>query len=326
MRGKKLSEDFIRLVFEKRSENLSIGDIAKLLNKTKSTIQSILERNNKTSKLGRPRKTTEAVDSKIIVAIKRNRFSSNSSLGKSFHLSKETIRRRALEKGIRSRIAVVDKLTKKHKKERKQWCRGHRTTDFSNYLFTDEVSFELKDCSNAKRAFVHRRVNEKYAPSCVVPFTTQNRARLMFWGAISKYGPGPLACVEGSITADKYISILQEHLQPYLETIPLSRLLKLVFQQDNAPPHKAKKTILALQHLGVKVSTWPALSPDLNVIENVWAILKRSVRKRNPTTLPELRFAVQEEWKKIVTSSLCGRLFDSIRKRINCVLSRGGLR
>jgi hypothetical protein len=47
------------------------------------------------------------------------------------------------------------------------------------------------------------------------------------------------------------------------------------------------------------IPDWPANSPDLSVIENVWGILKGRVAKRAPKTIPELKTALQEEWDNL---------------------------
>ena len=44
---------------------------------------------------------------------------------------------------------------------------------------------------------------------------------------------------------------------------------------------------------------WPANSPDLNPIENVWRLLKYRIGKRFPRTDAEVRQFLEEEWAKL---------------------------
>ncbi len=63
---------------------------------------------------------------------------------------------------------------------------------------------------------------------------------------------------------------------------PKSRDADYIFQQDLAPAHTAKGTKRWFNDLGVTVLDWPANSPDLNPIDNLWGIVKRKMRQWRP--------------------------------------------
>ena len=48
----------------------------------------------------------------------------------------------------------------------------------------------------------------------------------------------------------------------------------LSLMQDGAPGHSAAYTIEELESRGIRLIFWPAFSPDLNPIENVWNKMK----------------------------------------------------
>ncbi len=83
-----------------------------------------------------------------------------------------------------------------------------------------------------------------------------------------------------------------------------------IFQQDLAPAHTAKGTKSWFNDHGVTVLDWPANSPDLNPIENLWGIVKRKMRDTRPNNADELKATVKETWASIPPQQ-CHKLITS---------------
>ncbi len=102
--------------------------------------------------------------------------------------------------------------------------------------------------------------------------SVQKPASLMVWGCISAYDMGSLHVLEGTMNAERYIKVLEQHMLPSRRRLFQGR--PCVFQQDNTKPHTAAITTAWLRSRRVRVLNWPACSPDLSPIENIWRIIK----------------------------------------------------
>ena len=75
--------------------------------------------------------------------------------------------------------------------------------------------------------------------------------------------------------------------------------------------------------LPVPVLNWPANSPDLNPIENLWGIVKRKMRYARLNNAEELKATIRATWA-LITPEQCHRLIDSMPRRIAAVIQAKG--
>ena len=122
---------------------------------------------------------------------------------------------------------------------------------------------------------------------------------VMVWGGISAFGKTELMLLKGRQDFQKYIQILKDHLIPFVET------KEHEFQQDNAPIHVSEATRSFLQESNTQVMDWPACSPGLNPIENVWGLLSRSVygSGRQYDSEKDLKEAIWSAWRHLMKTS-----------------------
>lgn len=146
----------------------------------------------------------------------------------------------------------------------------------------------------------------------------------MVWGAFSADGTLRLAFPSCRMNSNNYQNILEAHLLPLLHR---NKQKKLVFQQDNASIHVSTSTIGWFQRNTVEILEWPARSPDLNPIENLWGCLVRAVYKDNRqfSTVLELQTAIIEAWEDICPD-LLEKLVNSMENRLfQVACSNGGM-
>ena len=96
----------------------------------------------------------------------------------------------------------------------------------------------------------------------------------------------------------------------------------LDFQQDNAPVHTASTIKNLFLEREWEVLDWPPYSPDLNIIENLWAIVERRLAEQ--TVLWEnLDEKVHEIWNSIDLETI-QEIYDSIPDRLKAVVDSNG--
>ncbi|GFT90510.1 transposable element Tcb2 transposase [Trichonephila clavipes] len=102
----------------------------------------------------------------------------------------------------------------------------------------------------------------------------------------------------GTMTGQRYIN---EVLLPHVRLFRGAVGDKFVFIDDNATCHRTLAVQDCLDSEGIQRLVWPARSPDLNPIENVWDTLGRQVAGRSypPTNKNTLIRALTEEWDKL---------------------------
>ncbi|ROL46141.1 Transposable element Tc1 transposase [Anabarilius grahami] len=95
----------------------------------------------------------------------------------------------------------------------------------------------------------------------------------------------------------------------------------LMLQHGNARPHVARICTQFLEAENIPVLAWPAYSPDMSPIEDVWDALDRCIQQHVPVpaNIQKLRIAIEEEWTNIPQATI-NNLINSMRRR--CVALR----
>ncbi|GBL86225.1 hypothetical protein AVEN_205224-1 [Araneus ventricosus] len=112
---------------------------------------------------------------------------------------------------------------------------------------------------------------------------------------------GPLIRLETTLTDDRYLSILPDHLHSSMSIVHSDRLGQ--FQQDNATPHASRVATKWLQEHSsdFRHFHWPPKSPEMNIIEDVRDALLHAVENISlpPRTPVDLWTVLKDEWCKL---------------------------
>ena len=165
----------------------------------------------------------------------------------------------------------------------------------------------------------------------------------MVWACFTAEYMSSLVVLErtGQGTAE-YIETLTRGLFPFItkmsgssdpETINVISSSDFIFMHDNAPCHKGASVTSFLATNKIPVMNWPAQSPDLNPIENLWKEFKRQFHEqysRARTHISASKSAIQEYGEGLQLTwntqgqELARKLVESMPRRVEAVIQAKG--
>lgn len=331
---KEISLDLRKRIVDAYKSGEGYKKLSKRFNVSKTGVRSIVKKFEATKMLvnktgrGRKRKISKMLERKLVrTATKNPRVTAGtlvSDAAKSgVTISKKTVARVLHRNGLHAhRPRKTPLLKKRHLKARLDYAKGNLEKDSTHWkrvIWSDETKLELFGHRNV--AFVWRKKGEAYNPKNTIPTVKHGGGSIMLWGCFSASGTGNLVKVEGIMKKEQYEKILNENLKQSAVRMGLGR--RFVFQHDNDPKHTSLLVKNYLQKSKVKVIDWPAQSPDLNPIENLWGELKQRVHARKPSNLKELEDYAKEEWASI-PKERCFKLVQNYPKRLQEVIKQKG--
>jgi transposase len=190
--------------------------------------------------------------------------------------------------------------------------------DWNKVVFTDESYF----CLGEDYRRLWRRKGERCKEVCMR--TKKFPRKLLVFGGIAAGFRSQLVVLRhGTVDGQVYI----EHLIPESEIIPRMNAaykpFDWVLMQDGASAH-TKLTSIEYLRAQCNLMDWPSGSPDLNPIENLWAIMKSRVIELAPKTLDDLERIVKDVWNAISDQEIMNLICSMRNRLMKCVEAGGG--
>jgi transposase len=301
-------------------------NIAQELHCSENTVSLWLKRWEETRSLedaersGRPRCTSDELDQDIILHSDAHVNSNPRDIQRELelHCSARTIRRRLNEVDLHS---CVQRAEHENVRARIAFAEGYSRwaeDDWSRVMFSDETHFYL---GHHGREYVQRPPGAALDPKYTRKENERLEGKVSLWGCICAGGLGHAELYDDSFNARRYQSILQLNLVRSAHQFwPQGQWW---FQQDNASQHKAATSREWFHNHGIDLIDWPAWSPDLNPIEELWSDLKRRVYGRHPRSMNELERFIAEEWAA-TDLSFIARICRNMPHRLQAVIANKG--
>ena len=148
----------------------------------------------------------------------------------------------------------------------------------------------------------------------------------MVWGMIMPNGLVAIKIMEGRQNSEKYIELLRTFAVPIIN---LNYKNPYHFIQGNCMIRVSPKTKNYRQTQMFNVVKWPARSPDINLMENVWKLISDLVyMDEQPENKKDLEYKINAAVLKINTEKLkiTSGLFSNYRERLtNVLISKGNI-
>lgn len=259
-------------------------------------------------------------------------------------LSCSTVTRVLRQQGLQHlRAKVVPLLTASQKLDRVRFAKAALRRELCSWrrvMITDSKYFRLhamgrpagRWCTYATRGTVarpkhsiavHVYMGISYHGITSLKFVTGTHKQ------VSKYTNPKTKKPHTGVAQEEYTDVLRDHFVP-----EGNKLFQHVnrwagnwqMQQDNAPPHKTATNMAFITDNvpGGHFLSWPANSPDLSPIENLWAWMDRKLHKHHNCQNVEQLKEKLEEVRQSVPASLLHSLFDGMKARMLCVLEKKG--
>lgn len=317
------------------NQGLSHREIARQCNVSTSSVSQVRQKSSLTitkNKGGRRKKLTPRESRYIMRQIASGRVSSARNMVPVMNeelniiCSERTIRRALNNEGmIAFKRRKKPKISAINRRKRRLFAEAHQhwtIDDWKRVVWSDETKIN-RIGSDGIRWGWRRRVGDPCTQQ-IRPNVQSGGGHIIMWGCLTYDGVGFACKIDGRLDSQLYVKILEEELEQTLDYYKIQRE-KIIFMQDNAPAHTARRVWGYFEDVKLTVMEWPPYSPDLNPIEHLWSFIKRKLGMypQEPTSIHELWNRVQQEWNAI-PDSLCKSLIESLPRRINAVIKAKG--